>query len=256
MTQENAEEIRNPMTGESLSNDDYLDMGESNDETVGQDEQVDTQESSETNWEESAKYFQSEKDKLSAENQRLKKYEDIGKVLESRPDVVEAIQNTMGGQPNGPEKIVLEEGEFDPWEAYNNPASKSYKHRVQENQEQISQAVNGAVGQLREVQQKEQGMMKLDAELERRGLTHEEQAQFKQFMNQPSNNLGVDDYISLWRNNNSSNAPTPPNNVEAARQTQNSIPQGGVLQGQRPQTTSDDDDMWSGILSHSKNDVF
>ena len=39
-------------------------MGQLND-SIGQDEQVNTQESSTENWEEQAKYFQSEKDKLS-----------------------------------------------------------------------------------------------------------------------------------------------------------------------------------------------
>ena len=51
-------------------------------DNVGQDESVNTQETS-GNWEEQAKYFQSEKDKLAAENSQLKKYEKIGKVFTS-----------------------------------------------------------------------------------------------------------------------------------------------------------------------------
>ena len=56
-------------------------MGQANN-SIGQDEQVNTQESPTENWEEQAKYFQSEKDKLSAENQKLKQYEEVGKFLE------------------------------------------------------------------------------------------------------------------------------------------------------------------------------
>ena len=96
---------------------------------VGQDGNGETQETS-NNWEEQAKYFQSEKDKLSAENTRLKGYEEIGKFLESRPDVVQAIDNaSKGGDLGTPQlpKIELSPEEFDPWEAYNDPSSKSYQ---------------------------------------------------------------------------------------------------------------------------------
>ena len=44
------------------------------DNNVGQDGGAQHEESSNTNWEDQAKYFQSEKDKLQSENQSLKKY--------------------------------------------------------------------------------------------------------------------------------------------------------------------------------------
>ena len=86
-------------------------------------------------WEASAKYFQSEKDKLSAENENLKKYEKIGKLIEQRPDIQSAIANTVSG--NGAQapqnnRVALNKDEFDPWEAYNDPKSKSYAFRMQE----------------------------------------------------------------------------------------------------------------------------
>ena len=49
-------------------------------DNVGQDENVNTQEGSE-NWEDQAKYFQSEKDKLAAENSNLQKYAKVGQLL-------------------------------------------------------------------------------------------------------------------------------------------------------------------------------
>ena len=60
---------------------------------VGQDEGTNNEENSTEDWEAQAKYHQSEKDKLYAENQQLKQYEKVGKFLESRPDLV---QNLMG----------------------------------------------------------------------------------------------------------------------------------------------------------------
>ena len=73
-------------------------------DNVGQDEVVNTQESS-TNWEDQAKYFQSEKDKLAAENSKLKQYEKIGQLLESRPDITNAVASMVqgGGQPQAPD---------------------------------------------------------------------------------------------------------------------------------------------------------
>ncbi len=123
-------------------------MGQTND-SIGQDEQVNTQESSE-NWEEQAKYFQSEKDKLAAENQKLKQYEEVGKFLESRPDVVQAIANQAGGQPQAEPQVTLKPDEFDPWEAYNDPTSASYKFRMQEMQQTVNSAVNQATDGIRQ----------------------------------------------------------------------------------------------------------
>ena len=76
------------------------------DAEVGQDEGTETQESSTTDWEAQAKYHQSEKDKLYAENQNLKQYEKIGKFLESRPDVAPKVLNEVSGQPEPQEKRV------------------------------------------------------------------------------------------------------------------------------------------------------
>ena len=79
-----------------MENDAYQDdnqqefpEGQVIDDNVGQDNGVEGTESSETNWEESAKYFQSEKDKLSAKVEKLEKYEKVGQLLESRPDLVQ-----------------------------------------------------------------------------------------------------------------------------------------------------------------------
>ena len=109
-------------------------------DNVGQDEGQTGAENSGQNLEEQVKYFQSEKDKLASENQNLKKYEAIGKLLQGRPDIantVAAMVQGGNGQPVGPQRVQLEQDEFDPWEAYNDPKSKSYKFRQQELQDSI-----------------------------------------------------------------------------------------------------------------------
>ena len=131
-------------------------------DNVGQDVDEQGNENSEVNWEEQSKYHQSEKDKLYAENQKLKQYEQIGQMLESRPDIVQTISGMVqGGQPTTNERITLEKDEFDSWEAYNDPSSKSYKYRQQELQDTINEAVSSQVGNV----QREVGMNKLQTEL-------------------------------------------------------------------------------------------
>ena len=216
-------------------------------DNVGQDESVNTQETS-GNWEEQAKYFQSEKDKLAAENSKLKQYEKIGQLLESRPDITNAVASMVqgGGQPQAPERVVLEKDEFDPWEAYNDPQSKSYKFRQQE----LQDSINGAVNQQMQGLQRNQGEMQLKTELQQRGLSPQEVDSFMNFAAQNPAEYGVDGAIKMWRAvANSEQGQQIERPLDSVRQTQGTPAQGGVLQGQAPQTPkSDEDAMWDGIL--------
>ena len=226
-------------------------------DNVGQDEAVNTQESS-TNWEDQAKYFQSEKDKLAAENAKLQQYEKIGQLLESRPDIANAVagmvQGAPSGQPTTPQRITLGKDEFDPWEAYNDPQSKSYKFRQQE----LQDSINGAVQQQVQGLQKSQGEMQLKAELQQRGLSPAEVDSFMNFAAQNPAEYGVDGAIKMWRavaESESSNQV--PNPLDGVRQTQGGPAQGGILQGQPAQSPkTDDDSMWEGIMNAgSRSDV-
>ena len=76
---------------------------------VGQDEGTNNEEGSTQDWEAQAKYHQSEKDKLYAENQQIK------------AKVQEFLDSRKTEQPSAPEKVALKPDEFDPWEAYNDP---------------------------------------------------------------------------------------------------------------------------------------
>jgi hypothetical protein len=219
-------------------------------DNVGQDGSVNTQESSE-NWEDQAKYFQSEKDKLAAENSKLKQYEKVGNLLESRPDIANAVAGMLqgggGGQPAGPQRVTLEKDEFDPWEAYNDPQSKSYKFRQQELQDSISGAVNHQMQGLH----RNQGEMQLKAELQQRGLSPAEVDSFMQFASLNPAEYGVDGAIKMWRSIASSEASNQAANpLDDIRNTQGNPAQGGVLQGQQPQAPkSDEDAMWDGIVN-------
>ena len=205
-------------------------------------------------WEASAKYFQSEKDKLSAENENLKKYEKIGKLIEQRPDIQSAIANTVSG--NGAQapqnnRVALDKDDFDPWEAYNDPKSKSYAFRMQE----IGDVVNQQVGKQMQGVQRNSAMTQLKADLTAKGLNENDVEDFMSFAGTPANELGVDNVIKMWRAVKETPA-TENNPLDQVRNTQNIPQSGGVLQGERPQVKDDIDTMWDSIVkAGSRNRV-
>ena len=196
---------------------------------------------SESNWESQAKYFQSEKDKLYAENQKLKEYEQLGKILESRPDVVNNMTNMLKGEPVQ-EKIELSRDEFDSWEAYNDPQSQSYKLRKQQEGAEIDSKVNE---RLKKMEQKA-GIDALENKLRARGLNDEQVKSFFEFANQSPANHGVDGAIKMWQAVTGVEAKENP--LDAIRSNQSMPQSGGVLQGQTQPTSSDEDDLWKGII--------
>ena len=230
----------------ALNNENLDNQGQIND-NVGQDENQTQNEGASTDWESQAKYFQSEKDKLHTENQKLKDYEKVGKLLESRPDIVQTISGMVqGGQPAATERVALDKDEFDPWEAYNDPTSKSYKFRQQELQDAINNAVQSQVAGV----QKEVGMTKLQNELAAKGLTPEEITSFVDFASKNPAEYGVDGAINMWRSvtqeqpaqNNTGNP------LDSVRQNQAVPQQAGVLSGEQPVRINEKDSMWEGIV--------
>ena len=215
-------------------------------DNVGQDEAAQQQESN-NDWESQAKYFQSEKDKLHAENEKLRQYEQVGKMLESRPDIVQTISGMVqGGQPTQPERVELSKDEFDPWEAYNDPSSKSYQFRQQELQDTINQAVQSQVGDVK----KEVGMSKLQTELANKGLDAEQIQSFMDFASKNPAEYGIDGAINMWQA--VTQQPTEDNKTEspldAIRQNQAIPQQAGILTGEKLAKKSDDEAAWENVL--------
>ena len=224
-------------------------------DNVGQDVNGETQEGS-TNWEEQAKYFQSQKDKLAADNDRLKGFEEIGRFLESRPDVVGMIDAAAkGGQPQAPTepKLEISPEDFDPWEAYNDPSSKSYQFRQQELNGAINSAVNNAVGQQTSEMKAQQGMVNLTNELKGRGFNDEQIKGFMDFTSHNPADYGLDTVIDMYNTVAGKDANViPPSGLDNVRNTQNQPTPGGILDGSKPQVKNEDSDMWKGVLSASR----
>ena len=189
------------------------------------------------NWEESAKYFQSEKDKLSSENSKL------------QAQLNEAANLIAGQQQKAqPNRVELTSEEFDPWEAYNNPESKSFKFRQQEMQDTIGQAVNQAVSGIKE----EQTVSKLDADLRARGFDNQQVERFFQFFNTPVEQLGMDNWVKMY--NAVTEGPVQQGSpLDTIRDNQNKPQSAGVLQGQQPVVKSEEDSVWEGIMGAPNN---
>ncbi len=222
-------------------------MGQATNDSIGQDEQVDMQESSTENWEEQAKYFQSEKDKLAAENQKLKQYEEVGKFLESRPDVIEAIKNKTSGQPQQQPQVALKPDEFDPWEAYNDPTSASYKYRMQEMQQTINNAVTQATDGIRQ----QTGRAQLQSQLAAQGMSVDEIDSFMQFADKHPSEYGLENVIKMWRAVSQAPAESHGENpLDKVRDVQSQPQPTGILTGERPKgPKSDTDAMWEGVVN-------
>ena len=224
--------------------------GQQNASEVGQDEGTNNEESSTNDWESQAKYHQSEKDKLYAENQQLKQYEKIGKFLESRPDLVQGLVGEVGGQSNTQaNRVELKSDEFDPWEAYNDPSSKSYKFRMQEMQDTVNGAVENAVGGI----QAEQGRSNLKSQLTSKGLNEDQIASFFDFADKHPSEYGLDNVLKMWQ---AISTPAQDgvreNPLDKVRQTQSSPQAAGVLQGQQPARKNEDEELWEGVLGASR----
>jgi len=234
------------MDANELGNQVQDELGQT-EEFVGQDEGQ-TQEENPVKWEETAKYQQSEKDKLYNENQKLKQYEEIGKFLESRPDVIEQIKGAVNGQPEAQQQVVLKPDEFDPWEAYNDPTSASYKFRMQE----LQQTIDGAVNQATQGIRKETGRANLNAQLKAKGMNDEQVQSFFDFADKNPSEYGLDNVIKMWQAVNgapvSEGQPSPLDQVRNVQSQPQQV--GGVLQGEKPQMPkSDADAMWDSIVA-------
>ena len=221
------------------------------DDNVGQDIGVESTENlQDVTEEESSRYHQSRADKLSAENEQLKKYQKVGQLLESRPDLVQnlmgQLQNNGSGQPQQPQSIEMSQDEFDPWEAFNDPKSKSYQYREQQDDERIDARVEQRLGGL----QKQMGQAQLQSQVVNDGLVgREELPQFMDFVNKHPAEYGLQNVVKMFRAVNADNpASQAPNPLDQVRQNQQAPMPAGILSGEQPKRQSETDAVWDSIV--------
>ena len=212
-----------------------------------------------TDWENETKKFQSmydrqkaEYDSLQSQVQQMEPLKQLQNVLESRPDIVQTIQEKLQGKPIKNNETIqpdnqVDEASFDPWEAYYKTDSPSFKLR----EEKETALVNKAVTEQMAGIQSQVAMQNLKGELKSKyGMENDSEInEFIDFAMTPRDQLPVDFLINVYRQfyNKGVNAPSS-ENIQAVTNTQAMPKSAGVLQGGEPSVKSEVDVSWDRIL--------
>jgi hypothetical protein len=212
-----------------------------------------------TDWENETRKFQSMYDKQKADYEKLQgdyknlqPMSELQQVLESRPDVVEAIRDKLEGK-SSQETIreqddpnSVDESSFDPWEAYYKPESASYKMRTSQEKALVDEAVGQHMSQI----QGQVALQNLRNELSSNYNMQDEKDinDFIDFATTPRDQLPIDLLIDVYRKHYNKGTDNISPNMEAVKATQ-SIPRtAGILQGGEAPRKNEQDSAWDRIL--------
>jgi len=205
-------------------------------------------------WEVEARKFQSMYDRTQAENDKLKRLEPLGELLESRPDLVDVLQQNLNGQPQqqAPQQQAqqgLPAEDFNPWDAYYNPESPSFKFRMNQDVNMMNNVVHNALGEQKRQMTEEITYNNTVNELRNTYKMSDNDVQdFMGFVSQPKEQVGLSNLVKLYRDvNKKGNAPET---AEAVKAAQSQPRTAGVLQGGAPSSPkSEENKMWEGIMN-------
>jgi len=215
----------------------------------------------ENEWEIEARKFQSMYDRTQAENDKLKRLEPLGDLLESRPDLVDVLQKNLNGQqqPQQPQQETqqgLPAEDFNPWDAYYNPESPSFKFRMNQDVQMMNNVVSNALGEQKRQMTEEITYNNTVNELRNTyKMSDGDINEFMGFVTQPKEQVGLSNLVKLYRDvNKRSNAPDTAQAVKAA---QNQPRTAGVLQGGAPSSPkSEENQVWDNIVNAgSRNSI-
>ena len=214
----------------------------------------------ENEWEVEARKFQSMYDRTQAENDKLRKLEPLGDLLESRPDLVEVLQKNINGQPQQQPQQEAQQGlpaeDFNPWDAYYNSESPSFKFRMNQDVQLMNNVVNNALGEQKRQMTEEITYNNTVNELRNTYKFSDNDVQeFMGFVTQPKEQVGLSNLVKLYRDvNKKGNAPET---AEAVRAAQNQPRTAGVLQGGSPSSPkSEENKVWDNIVNAgSRNSI-
>tara|TARA_Y100001970_G_C14258091_1_gene877144 strand:+ start:4116 stop:4988 length:873 start_codon:yes stop_codon:yes gene_type:complete len=212
-----------------------------------------------TDWENETRKFQSMYDKQKSDYESLKsQYEelapmqDLRKVLDERPDVVELMRNKLEGKPvqetiqQQDDTDIVDESSFDPWEAYYKPESPSYKMRMTQEKALVDEAVGQHMSQL----QGQVALQNLRNELSSNYNMQDEKDinEFIEFATTPRDQLPMDLLIDVYRKYYNKGSDNVSPNMEAVKATQSIPKTAGILQGGEPPQKNEQDSAWDRIL--------
>jgi len=214
----------------------------------------------ENEWEVEARKFQSMYDRTQAENEKLRRLEPLGDLLESRPDLVDVLQKNINGQPQQQPQQEAQQGlpaeDFNPWDAYYNAESPSFKFRMNQDVQMMNNVVNNALGEQKRQMTEEITYNNTVNELRNTYKFSDNDVQeFMGFVTQPKEQVGLSNLVKLYRDvNKKGNAPET---AQAVRAAQNQPRTAGVLQGGSPSSPkSEENKVWDNIVNAgSRNSI-
>ena len=214
----------------------------------------------ENEWEVEARKFQSMYDRTQAENDKLRKLEPLGDLLESRPDLVEVLQKNINGQPQQQPQQEAQQGlpaeDFNPWDAYYNSESPSFKFRMNQDVQLMNNVVSNALGEQKRQMTEEITYNNTVNELRNTYKFSDNDVQeFMGFVTQPKEQVGLSNLVKLYRDvNKKGNAPET---AQAVRAAQNQPRTAGVLQGGSPSSPkTEENKVWDNIVNAgSRNSI-
>ena len=193
--------------------------------------------------------FQSMYDRSQAELQDLKKYEPLVNLLESRPDLVQTLQeniaNPKGGQESSP---GISKDEFNPWDAFTEDNSASSQYVKSKIENMANEVVSKKMAKQQAQMQTEMHLNNTVNELRNNyKMSDDEIKGFIEFTTQPKEAVGINNLVKLYRDV-SGVGQTNTDTVDAVRAAQDAPRSAGVLQGQPAKTKNEADRMWDSVL--------
>ena len=191
-------------------------------------------------WQEEARKWQSMYDKTQADKSKLEG------AVEQYVRVQESQQANVQKPNNG--RITLTEEEFNPWDAYNKPESKSYQFRAQQENDRI----NHSLGQYQQQVQEQMVVQNTVSELKNKHNFNENEVKdFMQFVTQPKENVPLGSLVKLFKDNMGIPVRQGQSSVETTRSVQSSAPRSaGVLNGQPSASPKNEQDkIWESIMN-------
>lgn len=197
--------------------------------------------SSDVPQEDEVRKFQSMYDKAQAE---LNKIQPVAQLFQDNPELVNVVRDHLTGGKGQDKEVQIEEGEFNPWDAYTNPNSKSFQLRQQEIDDAVSSKMRDYMGRLEA--QRQVDTLKLRAQTEYK-MSETDANDFVDFVTKPKEQLPLETLFNVW-NTNKNGLPQVNENIESVKRTQQKPKSAGLVQGGQPPKASDEDSMWSNIM--------
>ena len=216
------------MSDEYINENETLEGSETSENNDLSEPEIQQDLSSDVPQEDEVRKFQSMYDKAQAE---LNKVRPVAKLFQDNPELVDVVRDHLtGGKGQDKEQIQINEEEFNPWDAYTNPNSKSYQLRQQEIDDAVSSRMRDYMGRLEA--QRQVDTLKLRAQTEYK-MSETDANDFVDFVTKPKEQLPLETLFNVW-NTNKNGLPQVNENIESVKRAQQKPKSAGLVQGGQP----------------------